>query len=744
MSEHSWVLRGIDPKTRQVAEGEAARRGMNLADYLTDVVLQRALLEQFADPSPVDAPAADVSDESEAQPPKQDNFLVRHRLEALERRLHLAVGGLDSAVHGLDSSMFGLAQRVDEAEELAAETADALEQTVHDVGTNMNALRKRLADAEDQTGSLVEAQEFTRAELNGRSVLLEQQVASIADSTRAAHVGLAQLQAANDALKYAVADDFSAFAQDSMARLSAGLEEVRAAADVAADQADAAVAHLIIELRAMREAVEARVDEGQNETRHRMHAAFADVAERLNAISERVTKNEQLTQRNAEQLRAQITDVEDAAQTALEETAESLRQAGASLAAEFSRATRDNQIALDSVHADLSNEIAEVRERQAAGLARLKQVDTAANAAAADLSNLRAELNRSFASADQRTHAALTEAHTEWGGRLASLTARISQIESTTSDAQRALQADIERVEACTLAALEKQVQDRTSSVSAAEARIEEMRRRLEGQSAGHDAFQSGALARLKLLESAVPESSALQARIDAIETDLSHRAIDRGFDERLLRLEARAESTETEQTFAAMRGQIAGLAAQLDARAEDQSTLQMVDDLRSRIAAATTQAAEASERVHGVARMLGHIGAQQADTMTQTEERLRRLELAAAEPRGAAESTVSAIEQRLAGMETRQASAFEAMRADIEAFVADNVRRLEMLESATMEPAYDVAADFQALRKRIEERVLGVEQRSVRALEQVADTMAVLERRFSGVEESFDAAKSA
>lgn len=743
MSEHSWVLRGIDPETRQAAEAEAARRGMNLSDYLSDVVLQRALLEQFSEPAPVEAELDSAAD-SDANPPKQDNFLVRHRLEALERRLSLSVGGLDAAVHGLDSSMFGLAQRVDEAEELAATTADALDQTAHDVGANMNALRKRLADAEDQTGSLVEAQEFTRAELNGRCVIIEQQVASVADSARAAHVGLAQLREASDALKYAVADDFSTFAQESMARLSAGLEEVRAAADVAADQADAAVAHLIVELRAMREAVEARVDEGQNETRQRMHAAFADAAERLNAISERVTKNEQLTQRTAEHLRAQITDVEDAAQTALEETAESLRQAGAALAAEFSRATRDNQTALDSVHADLTSEIAEVRERQAAGLARLKQLDAAAGATAADLSNLRAELNRSFAGADQRTHAALAEAHTEWSARLASLTARIAQIESMTGDAHRALQADIERVEACTLAALEKQAQDRSSSVNAAEARIEDVRRRLESQSAGQDAFQSGALARLKLLEAAMPESAALQARIDAVETELSHRAIDRGFDERLLRLEARAESTETEQSFAAMRGQIAGLAAQFDARAEDQGTLQMIDELRSRVAAATTQAAEASERVHGVARMLGHIGAQQADTMTQTEERLRRLELAVAEPRGAAESTVSAIEQRLAAMENRQVSAFETMRADIEAFVADNVRRLEMLESATMEPAYDVAADFQALRKRIEERVLGVEQRSVRALEQVADTMAVLERRFSGAEEDFSAAKSA
>jgi hypothetical protein len=45
---------------------------------------------------------------------------------------------------------------------------------------------------------------------------------------------------------------------------------------------------------------------------------------------------------------------------------------------------------------------------------------------------------------------------------------------------------------------------------------------------------------------------------------------------------------------------------------------------------------------------------------------------------------------------------------------------------------ADEVAAEFKALRQRVEDRIMGVEQRSVRALEQVADTMAVLEQRFS------------
>src|SRR5690606_38386994 len=122
--------------------------------------------------------------------------------------------------------------------------------------------------------------------------------------------------------------------QESMARLDAGLDEIRATADNAAKQADAAATHLITELRAMREAIDARVSEGQEQTRQRMQAAVAETTQRINTLAERVAKTERLAQRSAEQLRAQIADVEDAAQTALEETAESLRQAGASLTAE--------------------------------------------------------------------------------------------------------------------------------------------------------------------------------------------------------------------------------------------------------------------------------------------------------------------------------------------------------------------------------------------------------------------------
>src|SRR5262245_8177012 len=122
MSEKAWTLRGVDDETRQLVVAEAERRGVSVADYLSELLLERAVMDELASSTPPEDEAA--PEPIFAPPPAETpNFAVRHRIEALERRLGLSVGGLDSAVHALDSSLFGIAQRVDETEALANETA---------------------------------------------------------------------------------------------------------------------------------------------------------------------------------------------------------------------------------------------------------------------------------------------------------------------------------------------------------------------------------------------------------------------------------------------------------------------------------------------------------------------------------------------------------------------------------------------------------------------------------------------
>lgn len=638
MSENCWVLEGVDAENRRRAVEEAERRGVPLGDYLTEIVARTALADRIAP-----AAAAPEQEALEAASPR-GNSPDRYLVEALERRLGLAV-------EALDGSVCGLAARVDEAEASAVAAADQLNQRLQDAGDHLAALHQRLASAEEQAEA----------------------------------------------------------ASASTAQLAAGLDEARAAADTASAQADAAVGHLLQELRTVSEAVEVRLQESATETRARVQAAFADATEYMNTLAGRATDCEQLALQSAEQLRTQIADVEDGAQTAIEATAETLRQAGAALAAEFAHATRETRSALENVHHDLSVEIADLREQQASGAARLEQLDAASTTLMSDVTAMRQTMDARAAQGEEAVRAVLARAQAEWDAR------------------HDALRADSERIEARAFAVLEKVANDRAAGDDAA----------LHRELADVRDQASGALARLTLLDRAIGSrdliaageagAAPLSGRLTQIEAALAVQGapsiVDRSFDERLLRLEAAHESEETAHALAALRGQVGAVAAQLDAQQIEGA--QLLDDLRA-------QVGEAADRAQGAVQAANRMSAQ----TSEAEERLHKLELVVVDLRqetppseGGAAEAVQSIERRVAEFEQRQEVAVEQLRADIARLIDENARRLEALDQPV---PTDIATEFDGLRRRIEERILDVEQRSVRALEQAADTMAVLEQRFS------------
>ncbi|MBN8607225.1 MAG: hypothetical protein J0L81_09930 [Caulobacterales bacterium] len=710
MSEQNWVLKGVDPETRQHAVEEAERRGMSLADYLSDVVLQAAVLEQLAQ-TPAAAPGANTLGAPE-------NFAVRHRLEALERRLGISVGGLDAALHAVDSTVFGLAARMDETEMVAADTADGLARALQEIGGTLAAMRKRVGDAEDGLGALSDNHELARADahqMGGRVDHLE----ITAHDTNSALRALGQAQ---EALKYAVADDFRDFTRDTIAQLNSGLDEARAAADAATEQADAAAAHLLNEMRGLRDALEERLADSLDDTRERVQAAFGATADRLSSLAERVIENERQTQRVTDQLRAQIVDVEDGAYTALEHAAEQLRQADT-----------ETHAALETAQGRMLGEIADLRAQHAEALARLKLVDATAASTISDLGDLRTALERRLEQAERNADQRFSQAQSSWTQQIDSLNSRLTAQADRAEEAEHRLRADTERVEACTIAALEKIVGD-ISSVDAA------LTQRIDADVNDLREHQAGALARLKLLEATLGSqdrnAEALAARVVALEAGDAERPRDVEFTERLTRLEAAALNTTTQDAVDSLRQDVTGLL----------SAQPHLDDMRARIAAAETGAVETADRVQGLARMIGRVSAQSADAAAQAQEGQHKLELMLADMRlehlskqnepsaHAAEDMIAALNQRVMRIEDRQAAALEALRADIALFVEQNDARLAALErqpAATID--YDVAGEFEQLRQRIEDRIMGVEHRSVRALEQVAETVAVIEKRLSG-----------
>jgi localization factor PodJL len=749
MSDSAWVLKGVDPETRDRAVEEAQRLGVSLADYVTDKVLKNALSQQVgalveAEP----APAGEPSD-----------FGVRHRFRALERRLESSVGSLDSSLAALDAALFDITARVGEVEGLAGDTAHALQQALAEMAGQLAAVRLHIADVEENSlardgeASASQAslsQAFTG--LNYRTESIGQQLEDVEAVARRADTNAAVLADAHEALKHAVAADFSAFAQDISDRLSHGLRDVAAAAEDAAAQADAAVAHLVVELRGVRATLEQSVADGVDETRRRIHAAFSDAGARIDALSERIDTVEVMSLRANEQLRIRLTDIEDAAQTSLEETAETLRQAGAALAADLQRSIQDGRAALESVHGDLAGEIAELRERQQGAAARLKQMDAAAGGLANDLTALRESMLRRIADSEVVAGEAAARIHDELGEQLGALASRFARHEDDTTETNYKLRAETERVEASTLAALEKLANDIRTGDAALHERInanaaavtnliDQLNRRVEAEFARVHEQQSSAAARLTVIDLALGAQTQLAERVDRIEADLGEG--------------------RTETKLAAIDAQLGTLTRALADRS-DAELVQRIEELRARLAAYENHASVAADGVNDLVRMLGRVTTQNAETAAKAEERVHNLEMALADLKldhlaardkpaatpddiAALQWRVSAmeqrkpealatLEQRLGEMEGRQVEALEALRADIVRFVADNDRRLAALESPEID--YNLAAEFDALRRRVEERILGVEQRSVRTLEQVADTVQMLEERFMGRDE--------
>lgn len=807
MSDSAWVLKGVDPETRQQAVEEAQRLGVSLADYLTNKVLQAAIIDQAA-AAPLEEPGT----------PELGEFGARARFRALERRLENSINGVDATMRTLDSTVLDVSDRVSELEGFAGATAHALQQGLQDTALKLIEIEKHSAET-----AAARASENAAAHegLSNSIAALGAYLQDVDTCARRADTNAAVLADAHETLKHAVASDFSAFAGDIATRLNDGLRDVAAAADEAAAQADAAVAHLIVELRGVRESLEQSVADGVDETRRRVHAAFTDAAQRMEGLSDRVDQVERQGALAAQHLQVRMADMEDAAQVALEETAESLRQAGAALAADMQREAQAHRVALESAHSDLSNEIADLRDRQQGALARLKLLDAAVSNGASDTATIREQLLQRLNESEEAGANRIAQVLALNTEQTTALTARLTRHEADVLEAHFQLRADNERVEASTIAALEKLAGDIAASRGGSNQAIEQARAALQAEIAELADQQSGFGARLTIIDLALRTQTSLIERVEKAENALSdtasrakladveaqvnvlRQALGKGDDHSdLLR--------QIEQLGAARFADIEtqmNVLRQAVARSDDSHLLIRIEALSERLKAQDSAAVIAADKTEDLVRLMGRLTANYTEISTASDERLHKLEMALADLRldtiaireapvattddvmslehrlnaieraqaaatpddvaalegrvaaverlqassedvVALESRLSAVERvnatnipgetarsisefetRVRAMESRQAEALETLRADIVRFVTDNDRRLASLEQTEVD--YNLAAEFDGLRRRVEERILGIEQRSVRTLEQVADTVQTLEERF-------------
>ncbi len=736
MIDQSWDLTGVDATSRERALEEAERRGVTLADFLTEIMVQAAQQE----------PAV-ARDPLTQAPSRTEGLELRHRVEALDRRLGVSVGSVEAALYAVDASVSELGDRVLGAEKTIAENAEDTAHALQDLSAHIGAIRMRLGETEEAQASL-------RASSDRSADALTKKLDTVAATADATAGAIAVLEQAHDQLRHALSKDFGALAADTAGRIEIGLDTARAAAEAAADYADRAAARLENELAQTRTLFDQGLEDSAANARALVQAAFDDAADRILALAQGLSDVDRRQARRADQLQASIADAQTANKAAIQQAATSLRQADAELAALVAKAAKEGQTALGAVRDGLAGEISELRHQQATVLNRIERiaVDGADNARslAERQEHLRADLETLKASLDD-AHSGLAQT---WDERFEVAAAQFGA-------RQHALNANLERVELSTIAALEtlsntmrerdtdleSQIAMGAADTSALIARIEA---RLDQEAACASEHRADTGAQIAQLLSA---GDSIGSRLAALQDKLADHventtARERALVERIASLAATDVTADLGARLAkveaaakdtagidALRKRLDALATQVAAMSDNQGIAQRLEDLRQRLAPLETQSAEAASGMQGVARMLGRLTTQNSETAAQSEKRMAKLEKAVADVhlerlREQGDETSDAVQARLKAFEERHETALDALRAEIAHFISENDRRLAALERGELPGGEDLAAAFDTLRRRMDERVADVEQRSARALEQVADTVSLIERR--------------
>ncbi len=699
MDETFMALEGLDPETRDQMAEEAARRGIALEDYLAEVL--RDLAESIDEPGP-DA----VDDESDAPDALQAPFSVRHRLEAIERRFASTMGGLSSEVRALDGAFAGLSARIDDTGALAEDTAETVNVALQEIRASVSALRKRVGDAERDADAYEQSSDSAyRA--------LDQRLSTAESLAHGAHAATEHLADAQHALKHALAEDYRDLVDDTADRLAVGLAEARAAADAAAQRTDAAFSQVMRDLRATREAVDMQLAESAEQSRQRLQSAVRDMGGRIDTVALRVAEGAQAAARSVEDLALRVDDVERTAE------------------AHIHAAT-----AVWSQHADaLRSDFNELREAHTTNLSRMKLTDESLGNMIGEISALSETLDRRLAKSQTRYEQALSDMQ----ARLSGLDSRSVQVTQETAQLKRALTADIERVEACTLASLEKLSGDISAVRNSAERSAAESKTRQDTDIASLRDQTSDLSTRLRTLDSSFAtlraEAAPIQERLDQLEAD---RAALGDIPGRFARLEDEVSArAEADKTLLTLRRTVSALAARVETQHVAAETLRQIE---ARFAAQSTDASDTAERVDSLADVLSRFSEQSAEAATQAVERLQRLETSMLDWQAKAvcadetQDQLASIQQRVLDMEERQSSALELLRDQITDFMRSNEQRLAVLETIAEANVHndsrEVAADLVVFRTSIEDRIMGLESRSVRALEQIGDTIVLLEKR--------------
>lgn len=695
---HSWSLKGIDPKVREAAREAAARQGVSLGEYLN-----QALTGQQADGDgasqtpaqpgrmrrpPLEQVEGDAAQDWGATSSRAGDPRLDQRIDSIERRMQLAVAGLDRAVSTIDRSVLGLAGRLEDAETTAAQNAERIADALEHFRAATDTLSGRVQRAEATTLDATER--------------LEHQVAAAAEVARRAE---------------AAASFLSNEMQARDAEISQTAAEARALAEEAARQAAEASADAVAELHRLQQQLSQRLSETEHSARRAVESAIAEVRSEA-AVETRHTR---------EALLEEVVRLEGEIASRLD-GAEGLKAEQAALVARIERAEAAARESTAGLRQAAGAAIADLRNAQLTLAARVNQMeDAAGQSGGADVGDLRRQqqdIAERLAALEQKADPNLVhEALHAFERRLASvemdtpggrkfeqvdgavktldqalqrLADRLVETESTANTAIRTLEetvsslgarmeqsAAVQETEAVR-ALLEQRLDDMAQSVTQM---VGEARHELAGQlqaaldgSLG-EGFE-GALADVNRRLAAAERRQA--QTIEAISLEIMRMS--ETVDQRLRAVEARNDDAAA----SAVREELARMAATLEQRfdeiehreaaAFDRMGLEvgrLSERLEERVGAVESRSAQAIEQVgEQVARMAERFKQRQDLLARELGERM----LDSEERAGARVSeAINSIMQRLAEVEEHSAEAI----APVQKAVSSVANKLELFESA-------------------------------------------------------------
>ncbi|MGE3930316.1 MAG: hypothetical protein AB7G05_09140 [Hyphomonadaceae bacterium] len=729
--------------------------------------------------------------EARVAAPARESVALNHRLEAIERKLAQTAASVEDAVTAADRAVIGIGARLDQAASEADAAHEAAEAAIAQLRAAVDALDEHIDHTATNLDVLARAHDTLRAQVLDDGALADQRLTVLEEVAASAESGVIALERAQDELRRAVASDFLAFAIETDEKLVHHAADMRGAVeavasqaehyareidalvDSAAERAEAGDARLLDDLNATRALFVTRLGEESQRLDQRINKTYDDAFSLAESLHQRLTDAERAHADLSDATRARFSEADGVVSAVAANLARSVEAIHTEFASDIGRVSAEQRDAIDHVRADLAfsieklrieqseglehvdesvrnvvqaqaalaaqdaaavrREIAEVNDRHTGAAARLRLLDEHVAALRGDFDGFSAASEDRFAGFEQKAQDRIANGIASFAARIDALTANADAAERRIEHANKVLSGEIQRVEACTEAALAEAVQARKAdydalrreieqntasqrseleqSGRAVRAALDQVRVKAENEIAELQSAQKSTAARMTLADSALATCSrSIEATSQKIEA-LSAR-VDEG--------DARygKDSDDARVVFEDMYKRLDALESYNQAL-PNEFVASRLEDFKARLTVQETEAREAGERLANLARLVTKVSAQADDNATQAEDRLHKIELALADVR---------LDQ-YAAPEAQQPSAGGdvAELRDVLARALDEIElRLSALENAS------VAEEFTALRNRLEDRHIALESRTGRALDQLTRTIALLSKKFA------------